>query len=226
MSLKKLSKLYHYVRCVPKTLFFNFYYLPLSQAIKLPILVNHRTKFVSLGGKVSIPESAKLGKIKLGFGRVQIADNKYSRFIWNVDQNGHIKLGHHIKIGTGSKLHITGTLTIGSGSNFTGEATIVCHREISFGHNCLVSWQTLFMDSDLHKITDSENQQTNPDQPITIEDKVWVGARSTILKGAHIATNSVIASTSTVSRQFDGNTVIGGNPAHAIADFTGKTFHL
>jgi acetyltransferase-like isoleucine patch superfamily enzyme len=225
MSLKKLSKLYHYVRCIPKTLFFNFYYLPFHQAIKLPILVNHRTKFVALGGRISIPASAKLGKIKLGFGRVQIADNKYSRFIWNIGKNGHIKFGHHIKVGTGSKLHINGTLTIGSGSNFTGEATIICNHVISFGDNCLISWQTLFMDSDLHKITDLENQQTNPDQPITIEEKVWIGARSTILKGAHIATNSVVASAATVTSNFEQDSVIGGNPAKAISSFSGKYFH-
>lgn len=224
MSLKKLSKIYHYIRCIPKTLFFNFYYLPLNQAFKLPILVNHRTKFVELGGKVLIPNSAKTGKITLGFGRVQIADSKYSRFIWNLSDSGEVHLGNHIKIGTGSKLHIQGKLTIGSESNFTGESTIICNKEIHFGDACLVSWQTLFMDSDLHKITD-DNHHLNHDKAIVIGNRVWVGSRSTILKGSVIETNSVVASTSTVTSQFNPDSVIGGNPAKTIADFTNKVFH-
>lgn len=225
MSLKKLSKIYHYIRCVPKTLFFNFYYLPFRQAIRLPILVNHRTKFVALGGKLTIPQSAKTGKIKLGFGRVQIADSRYSRFIWNLSDGGEISLGDHIKIGTGSKLHVQGKLFIGSESNFTGEATIICNKEVSFGEQCLISWQTLFMDSDLHRITDSTNQQTNSDKPIYIEKKVWIGSRSTIIKGTKVSRNSVIASTSTVVGNFPSDSVIGGNPARKIAEFTNKTFH-
>lgn len=177
MSFKKLSKIYHYIRCIPKTLLFNFYYLPFNQAIRLPILVNHRTKFVQLGGKLIIPYSAKTGKIKLGFGRVQIADNKYSRLIWNVGKKGEVHLGEHIKLGTGSRLHIEGKLVVGCESNFTGETTIICNQEIIFGRECLISWHTLFMDSDLHQITDKSNAILNPDKAIKIEDKVWIGAR-------------------------------------------------
>lgn len=224
MNLKKLSKLYHYLRCVPKTIFFNLYYLPIGQAIKFPILVNHRTKFVALGGNVKISQTAKTGKIKLGFGRVQIADSKYSRFIWNVETNGLVEFGNHIKIGTGSKLHVQGHLYIGQGSNFTGETTIICNKEIKFGCKALVSWQTLFMDSDLHIITDERDVQLNENQTIYFGDNIWVGARATVLKGAMIGNNCVVSSAAVVTRTFPANCVIGGNPAKVIADFTGKTF--
>ncbi|MFM2588564.1 acyltransferase [Vibrio sp. TBV020] len=224
MSLKKLSKLYHYFRCVPKTIFFNLYYLPIKQAIKFPILVNHRTKFVALGGQVKIPKTAKTAKIKLGFGRVQISDSKYSRFIWNISKDGVVELGHHIKIGTGSKLHVQGHLSIGSDSNFTGEATIICNKEIAFGSSSLISWQTLFMDSDLHSITNEQGAQLNENQTIHFGENIWVGARATVLKGVSIGSNSVLSSGAVVTKTFPENSVIGGNPAKVIADFTGKKF--
>lgn len=225
MSLKKLSKVYHYIRCIPKTIFFNFYYLPFTQAIHFPILVNYRTKFIALGGSITVPKNARTGKIKLGFGRVQISDNKYSRFLWNVEKEGIIHFGEHIKVGTGSKLHIRGALNIASECNFTGEATIICNKEINFGQGCLISWQTLFMDSDLHRVSRTDGTQVNTDKTINIQDKVWIGARSTILKGVEIGSNSVVASGAIVTKEYLNDRVIGNNSAKVIADFAGLKFH-
>ncbi len=225
MIIHKLSKLYHYIRCIPKSIFFNFYYLPLKKAVRLPILVNHRTKFLGLGGTVTIPTSAKTGKIRLGFGKVQVADSKYSRFIWNVSKGGHIELGNKVKLGTGSKLHIQGELCIKSNCNFTGETTIICNKKITFGTDCLISWQTLIMDSDLHNIQDEKGVTKNPNKSIHINDSVWVGARSTILKGVTIESNSVVANSSVITKSFPKNSIIGGNPAKEIGSFDNLKFN-
>ncbi|RYU67849.1 hypothetical protein ERW51_10510 [Aliivibrio finisterrensis] len=63
-------------------------------------------------------------------------------------------------------------IILGDGCNFSGESSIVCKKNIRFGQSCLVSWQMLFMDSDLHKITDASSAQTNPNNAIEIGDKV------------------------------------------------------
>ncbi len=224
MNVKKIIRVYHYLRCIPKTLLFNFYYFSFKEAIRFPVIVSHKTAFLSLDGKVVLPKKAKTAKIKLGFGRVQVADSKYSRFIWNVEKDATITFGHNVRIGSGSRLDVSGDLTFGDGCNFSGESSIVCKKAIRFGQSCLVSWQTLFMDSDLHKITDASGVQTNPNKAIEIGDKVWVGARASILKGVHIGRNSVIAINSIVVKSFEGNSVIGGNPAKQIGDFKHKKF--
>nr|WP_269809064.1 acyltransferase [Enterovibrio nigricans] len=167
----------------------------------------------------------KFGKIKLGFGRVQITDNKYSRFIWNMSKTSEIHFGNNIKIGTGSKLHNQGKITIGSNVNFSGETTLVCNKSITFGDECSVSWHTLFMDTDLHRISDSRGETLNKNCEIVIENRVWIGAKATILKGTTVSQNSIIACNAVAVGMYPSNSILGGNPARTIGDMHGKSFH-
>ncbi|GAL22045.1 maltose O-acetyltransferase [Vibrio maritimus] len=219
-----MRKLYFYIRCIPKTLWFNFYYFSLKQAILCPVLVSHRTCFREMKGKVIIPSDAKFGKIKLGFGEVQLADGKYSRFIWSLKKGGIIHFGRGNKVGTGCRLYVAGNLTIGDGVNFTGEATIVCEESIEFGDRTLVSWGTLFMDTDMHAVENEANQRLNPNKPIKIGSDVWVCAKVTILKGSAIQPNSIVSAAAVVVGQYDKEVVLAGNPAKVVASMEGKTF--
>lgn len=219
-----MRKLYFYLRCIPKTLWFNLRYFPLKTALCFPVLVCHRTYFRDLRGKVTVPEGAKFGKIKLGFGEVQIADGKYSRFIWSLKKGGIVNFGRGNKIGTGSRLHISGELTIGDGVNFSGETTIVCQKSMRFGDRALVSWQTLFMDTDMHAVELEAGTSINPDKEVIVGSDVWVCARSTLLKGCVINDNSIVSASALVSGEFAKDAIIGGNPAKVIGSMAGKRF--
>jgi len=52
--------------------------------------------------------------------------------------------------------------------------------------------------------------------PIIIEDGVWVGARATILPGAHLATHSIITAGSVFSGSTEPYGIYSGNPARLI----------
>ncbi|UXI01454.1 acyltransferase [Photobacterium sp. TY1-4] len=223
--MKFLNKLYFYLRAVPKTLLFNFYYLPLNQALKLPMIVSHRVKIERLSGKIELVGQIRTGKIRIGFGKVQIADPARSRALWAVSPQGRITFHPKVKLGTGTKLDVRGHLEIGEGSNFTGEATIICNHKIQFGKNSLISWQTLFMDTDQHSIVDQHHQRLNPDQPIQIGNDVWICAKSTILKGVTIGNNSIVSANANVTRTFpESDLILGGNPAKPISSLEGKKF--
>ena len=65
-------------------------------------------------------------------------------------------------------------------------------------------------------------------QPITIsqiriEDEVWIGANSTILKGVTIGKHSVIAAGSVVNKSIPSYSVAVGNPAKVIKHFNSET---
>lgn len=64
-------------------------------------------------------------------------------------------------------------------------------------------------------VTVSEKLPEN-DQPVTIEDGVWVGANVTILKGVTIGRGSVVAAGAVVTRSCPPYSVIGGVPAKVI----------
>lgn len=227
MALRSsLRKLYHYLRAVPKSLLFNFYYLPFNQAIRLPLVVSHRVRVERLQGRLLIPKQAKTGKIRFGFGQVQVASPNHSPFVWSVGSNATIRLGERVKIGTGCKLHIDGEFTVNERTNFTGECTVICKKAIKIGGGGLISWQTLLMDSDFHPIVDSVlGTHLNPDSPISIGNNVWIGARTSVNKGVSIGSNTVVGAASHLTKSFlEDDLVLGGNPAKIIGSMENKYF--
>lgn len=51
---------------------------------------------------------------------------------------------------------------------------------------------------------------------VSIGDNVFIGMKSTILKGTHIGNNVVIGANSLVNKNIPGNCVAAGNPCHVI----------
>lgn len=117
-------------------------------------------------------------------------------------------------IGHGSKLSVNtvGVLRLGNNFEISAESSIIVYKEVEFGH-CLLSWDVLVMDSDVHSIRNSQRVKINPSKPVRIADKVWNGARCTVLKGTEIPSGAVIASGTLVSKKLTGeNKIFGGNP--------------
>lgn len=54
------------------------------------------------------------------------------------------------------------------------------------------------------------------EQPIVIDDDVWIGARSIILPGVHVGCSSIIAAGSVVTKDVEPFSVVGGVPAKQI----------
>ncbi|WP_222619602.1 MULTISPECIES: acyltransferase [Pontibacter] len=200
------------------TLRFNFHYFPFKIAIKLPVLVSSNVYLHTLKGQVQLLSDVSFGMIKIGFGNVGIFDKKKSRTIWEV--NGLIKFKKSIFIGHGARISVgkNGVIIFGNRFNLTAESSIVAFLEVSFGDDCLISWDCLIMDTDFHSIT-KENQKINEDKPIVILDKVWISARCTILKGSIIPYGSVIAAGSIVHQKLSINRCIyAGNPLRVVKE--------
>jgi acetyltransferase-like isoleucine patch superfamily enzyme len=216
----KLMKIYLYILGIPKTIYFNLKYFKIKDAIKLPILVSHRVYLMKSEGKILIDRSVKIkpGMVKLGFGEVGIFDQHKSRSIWQVSGivvfKGKAAIGHGFKISVGPR----GKLTLGNNFLMTAESQIVCHKEIEFGDNVLMSWENLIMDTDFHIIKDDLGNVLNSDKKILIGNHVWIGCRCTILKGTKIGNNNIIAANSLITGDFSKNerVIIGGNPAKII----------
>ena len=202
---------FNILRSIPKTLRFNLHYFPLKTALKLPVVVSHRTFLRELNGKVVLPEKVETAMVKIGFGDVGHYDRKHSRSIWQV--SGRVSFGGKASIGHGSKLSIRGDLTLGADFNMTAESTIVCAKNIRFGNDCLLSWDILVMDTDEHPLYDKEHKRINPDKPIIVGNHVWIGCKCVLLKGAEIPDNTVLAAGTLLTSAFSGEQqVIGGNP--------------
>lgn len=107
------------------------------------------------------------------------------------------------------------TLSIGNGTYLNRNTLIICEEHIEIGEKCKIAWDVIIMDSDLHPINEST---PIVNKPVRIEDDVWIGCRSIILKGVTIGYGAVIAAGSVVTKNVPPRTVYGGSPAKLIAE--------
>ena len=60
------------------------------------------------------------------------------------------------------------------------------------------------------------NLQSGTDEPIIIEDNVWVGYDCKIMAGVHIKSGAVIGAGAVVTKDVPQNAIVGGIPAKVI----------
>ncbi len=80
------------------------------------------------------------------------------------------------------------------------------------------------VDNDSHRVSiDVEERRKLPNSaPILIEENVWVGMNSLILKGVTIGKNSIVAAHSVVTKHVPENVLVAGNPAKIIKNLTNE----
>lgn len=200
-----------------KTLYFNLKYFPLKVAVRLPFLIYHRTDLYKMHGKIIFKTTPQLGLVKIGPHGLGTQDIKYSRTMWEV--SGTLIVNGKASIGRGSRISIGKNAVLELGNNFviTGRSSIISQKEVTFGNDCLLSWDILIMDTDFHRIMNENDEIVNHPRPIHIGNHVWIGCRNTILKGVNIADNVIVSANSTITKDIvENNCAVGGLGKDAI----------
>jgi acetyltransferase-like isoleucine patch superfamily enzyme len=102
-------------------------------------------------------------------------------------------------------------IIIGDYCGFSG-TVIGSFNQIKIGNHVRCGANTLITDSDWH----FDDPRSMKPAPILIEDNVWLGEGSKILKGVTIGKNSVIGAGSIVTRSIPANVIAAGNPCRVI----------
>ena len=203
------------------TLIVNFKYFSFSQAIRFPVLIFGKVTVHALKGNIQVKGSIKTGIIRIGESNVKIFPNN-TRSVLNI--HGSLVCNGMTRLGKGTSISIAKGSKIELGNNFgiTSNSSIIAsgQKNISFGDNCLLSWDILVMNTDFHKIYHQQNKsRLNDVEDIVIGNNVWIGCKSTVLKGASIADNCVIAAGSIVTGSLSyENAIYGGIPAKKIKE--------
>lgn len=141
-----------------------------------------------------------------------------------ISGSGRIVIGDNVRIGNRNawilspNLYECPELIIGDNTAINYQVGISAECRVSIGNNCQIAGESIIFDNNSHSIYYTDNRKMTKDDvaPVTIEDNVWVGMRSMILKGVTIGMGSVVAAGSVVTRDVPPMILVGGNPAKEI----------
>lgn len=157
---------------------------------KVYIMRHYESTKITIGDNVSINSADWANPIGSG-----------NKTYFQLLDNGKIKIGNNCGI---------------SNTAFTCASSIELKDDVMIGSGCKI------YDTDFHALDYSERVKGNypgapiKTAPIVIEDGVFIGAGTLILKGVHIGKHSVIGAGSVVTKNVPDFEIWAGNPAHFV----------
>jgi acetyltransferase-like isoleucine patch superfamily enzyme len=142
-----------------------------------------------------------------------------------------IYLGVMFDLGVRARIHI-GEFTLMNGSR------IICDSEIIIGDHCLVSWNTVLMDTYrapvspairrtlLQQVASQPARRVEPTEQahsIAIGNGVWIGFDSVVLPGVTIGDGAIVGARSVVTGDVPPYAIVAGNPARVVRQLDPKT---
>lgn len=146
--------------------------------------------------------------------------------IINIDLRQHIGKGIEIRSYNKGRINIDaylftrrnvllisdgGEINIGKHVFLNQNVSITSRKNITIGDYTTIGNNVVIVDHDHNR-----NNSGFIENPVSINDNVWVGANCVILKGVTIGKNSVVAAGSVVVNDVPENSVVAGVPARMI----------
>ena len=173
---------------------------------------------------------------KLSVNDVRVGSGFKSNGVPVIDvwERGKFHIGDNLHINNGRRFNQIGrqqpcyfivyndaVLKLGNNVGMSATA-IVCFKSITIGNNVKIGGNVVIYDTDFHSLDKVDRRDPKLDQEkkqcrdVVIEDDVFIGAHSIILKGVTIGEGSIIGAGSVVSKSIPKNEIWAGNPARFI----------
>lgn len=138
---------------------------------------------------------------------------------------GRLTLGRWVHVGAGTAVRChQGTLRVGDKTVFGRLATVDGYLDIDIGQSVLVADQVYISDFD-HRTNDRSKpikDQGIAKARVRVEDDVWLGVKSTVVKGVVVGRGSVVGANAVVTRDVAPFSVAVGVPARVVATRGGE----
>jgi acetyltransferase-like isoleucine patch superfamily enzyme len=142
-----------------------------------------------------------------------------------IEGNLRIRIGENVSLDdnilVSGRVYEDPLLTIGDRTEIGFKTGISVAKSVRIGNDCMIAAGCFIADNDGHSIDPLRRLRREPVRkeevkPVIIEDNVWIGTGSVILKGVSIGTGSVIAANSLVTRSVPPYSVVMGVPAQIV----------
>lgn len=208
-----LKVLYH----LPKTVYFNFHYLPFYQAIKIPIVFVSNVQLVHTEGSVVIEGHVRPGMVIMGGNGNVLYRQATHSCVWS-NYGGKCIFSDSVDLSIGVAIEIGkhGVLTFGENIRVEPMGRIACHDSLEIGSNTRISWESIILDTDFHStINTKTGERSVMTKAVKIGRNNWIGIRCLILKGTLTPDFCTISAYSLLNKRYDipNYSLIGGIPA-------------
>ena len=136
-----------------------------------------------------------------------------------IGRHATLHIGRWSWIGHGSKIRVhEGEVSIGAKTVMGQDCTISAYQHVSIGRECIIADRVMLIDFD-HGVTEVERPirlQGIYKRDVRVGHNVWVGYGACILRGVSVGDNSVIGTSSVVTKPVPENAVVAGTPARVI----------
>ncbi|MEJ7797973.1 MAG: acyltransferase [Solirubrobacteraceae bacterium] len=136
-----------------------------------------------------------------------------------IGKDATLHLGRWSWIGHGSKIRVhEGEASIGAKSVLGQECTISAFQHVSIGRECIVADRVMLIDFD-HGVVEVDRpirDQGIYKRDVRVGHNVWIGYGVAILRGVTVGDNSVLGTSTIVSRDVPANAVAAGVPVRVI----------
>lgn len=142
--------------------------------------------------------------------------------------SGEIWIGDNVTIGNqqtwtvGVQVYDDARLVIGSNTTINYRTAISCAKAVTIGRYCRLAGEIKIFDNNSHPVDYRERRDNGGRMsardvaPVVIEDDVWIGTQSIIMKGVRIGRGAIVAAGSVVTKDVPAHTLVGGNPARVL----------
>lgn len=203
------------------TLYFNFVFFPIRQAIKFPVFVYGWPKLFSQYGRMECIDKCKTGMVRLNVtipGGPQYAAGNSQLNIW-----GKVIFRGTCEIGSGNKINVgaNGLLDLGYNTKISTFCNVTTFKKLEIGAYSRITHRCQIFDTNFHYIADFNKHMVKKQaNPISIGEYCWICNSSTITGGAILPDKTIVASNSLVGKSFSeipSESIIGGIPAKLIS---------
>lgn len=204
------------------TLYMNFVFFPLKQAIRFPLFVYGWPKLYSQFGQMRCSDVCRPGMVRLNIsyshGPQHSCGNTelliYGKIIFNAK-----KKSDRFEIGSGCRINVlqNAEFVFGANSKVANSCNVTVYNRLTLGDFSRVAHRCQIMDSNYHYLADFDKSCVkNHCAPITIGSYCWICNSTTIAGGAVIPDRVIVSSNSLVSKDMSDlpeGAIIGGVPA-------------
>ncbi len=212
----KLRKLYYSARKmeIPNTTLFRLFYKSVFDFFSFLKLVSYQCWHFIVIKPIFKSQTEKTG-------HSLVIESKIPQ-IWN---NPRIIVGNDVVLSGHTSffgcpfVKERSLIVIGDGSYIGYATTVAIGKQIKIGSNVKIAANCFIAGYYGHN-TDPQKRLGNKDEEnieeIVIEDNVWIGTNSKIMKNIRIGRNSIVSAGSVVIKDVPENVVVAGNPAKVV----------